>query len=167
MSKVEMLPGAAGVPLFLSKAHFIGVDPEVNSKVKLLKGDGTIQDGMSPDRAIHDSSVLVEPITGAAMSYRRRLQANIQLQASVFDAYHQVPDMFLPVFWKEEASELTPKQADSFKNTVYGAKETAMGVLIGTVVGGVLVLAVAIFVLAVGIKERYFSSHSEPSDSDE
>ena len=60
------------VPVFGSKPHFLDGDPILREKVK----------GMHPDRVLHETTVDVEPVTGANIQFRKQLQINMQVNQS-------------------------------------------------------------------------------------
>lgn len=155
MTSAELLPGASGIPLFVSKPHMLEVDESVSSQVRMMTAGGQVIDGMQPNPEIHDSYIRIEPISGAAIDFRKSLQLNIELIPEMFDLFHpNTPALFLPVYYKEETSTMTSEQANSFKSTVYGFRDTALGLLVGFLVAGVLFVCLGIFLLVVGHRNR-------------
>ena len=65
------------VPVFGSKPRFLDADPRLRDKVQGLP---------SPDRALHDTTIDVEPVTGANVGFKRLLQVNVQVnQTDMFE----------------------------------------------------------------------------------
>lgn len=85
------------------------------------------------DRALHDTYISVEPITGAAMDAAKRLQVMMNaggpLNVTTPDGKSVIwfqnirQNTYCPMAWFEEAGKLTKKQADDFVSTVYGAQD--------------------------------------------
>jgi len=156
MTSAELVPGAPGIPLFVSKPYYIGVDPTVNSMVNLLLPDGTVQQGFVPNPEIHDTFVRLEPLTGAALDAALRLQINLLLKPELVTIYHpNTPAVYLPVYWAQESSTITDKQATSFKSSVYGAQKLGNALLVLFVVVGAILIAVGLAFISVPLLCKY------------
>lgn len=68
-SGMQNLTVVATLPLFISKPHFLDADPSLVSSVV----------GLSPNRAIHDTYVDIEPNTGALCRVHNRVQVIYQM----------------------------------------------------------------------------------------
>eukprot|EP01136_Pigoraptor_vietnamica_P026590 Opistho-1_new@81799 len=107
----------------------------------------------------HDSYLGIEPITGATMQARKRLQGNLGVESGYLSAgisglymgynvsstYKNVP---IPYYYISEQSELTHSQADDFKKQVYGAAKAATAALVIGIVTGVVMCTVGVVLLA-------------------
>lgn len=61
-----------GLPIFISKPHFMDADPWFAEKVV----------GMKPNRSLHDTTIVLEPRTGLMLKLIARLQLNIRVTPS-------------------------------------------------------------------------------------
>jgi hypothetical protein len=118
---------AEGIPLFLSKPHFLDGDPD------FLPGSVT---GMSPDASAHDTYIDVEPLTGTTMNVKKRLQINLGVENYGYFTTN-ISENFIPLLWIEEASTITADLAQDFidaMNDVQDTKDLANigGMSIGT-----------------------------------
>jgi len=129
---------ARNVPIFPSKPHFLDADPRLRDKVV----------GVNPNRELHDTFFDVEPNTGVAMSVRKRVQINVNLkpiQVGLQTWFKNVKDVYLPISWVDGGGDIPDKQADFFKNSVYGAQTASAVVLYaGASIGSVLILLAAL-----------------------
>jgi len=102
-------------------------------------------DGLHPEKAIHDTIIAVEPITGATMLAHKRLQINVKLQEDMLLFPRVRKNIYVPIAWIDEAGEINEELAGEFRNKVYFV-ETAAVVLQwgGLGVGIVLFLATII-----------------------
>lgn len=151
------ISGVVGVPIFLSKPHMLQADPQWSSKVLLELENGTVINGMQPDIGQHDTYVRVEQQSGVTMDARKRIQVNAFLQPELFGLFNNVNQtMFVPIYWGDEGSTITDKQAHDFRSSVYGA-DTASRIVLGICVGlgGLLFITGTILgLLGVVLKPR-------------
>ncbi|MFX1511076.1 MAG: hypothetical protein ACFFCQ_00605, partial [Promethearchaeota archaeon] len=125
-----------GVPLFLSKPHFLHADPSLELP--------------SADASKHDTVIDVEPISGATMSGRKRLQINFKIEAG--DAFTKnVSEGYMSVVWVEEGATIPEDSAEDFKDTVYGAQDLQQVALFGGPTIGIVLLGAAGGVAALNI----------------
>jgi lysosome membrane protein 2 len=136
------MTSAVGAPLFLSKPHFLDADPAQTS---------SLVTGMAGVVADHDTFVDIEPLTGAVMSARKRLQLNFQV--SHYDYKNtDIPSNYMPILWVEEAGDIPADLANDFKETVYGAQRLEQVSQIGGPAVGVLLILSAM-VMAVRMRK--------------
>jgi len=102
-----------GTPIFLSKPQFLDCDPSVLNNVE----------GLSPNRALHDSYISVEPNTGQPFSFRKRLMFSVLVPSgtSWFSGPATInpnirSGVFYPILWGEEGTELTLHLANEYKH---------------------------------------------------
>ncbi|MCE7733454.1 MAG: CD36 family protein [Candidatus Heimdallarchaeota archaeon] len=119
-----------GVPLFISKPHFLGADASARSVT-----------GLAPVNADHETFIDVEPTTGAVMNAAKRLQISFQISAGNFLTSGIVDTHFMPVVWVEEGGAITPDLAEDFKDAIYTAQDyEQLAPVLGSGVGIVLIL---------------------------
>ena len=74
-SSISAPPSTRPYPVFGSAPNFLGGDPILLEKV----------DGLHPDPALHETTIDVEPVTGANIQFKWQLQINLQVnQTSEF-----------------------------------------------------------------------------------
>jgi len=101
-----------GIPARVTKPHFFDADKSLLSKV----------DGMSPKSSEHDTFLDIEPISGAVMRARKRLQVNLYVTPT--DQWYQdVSTTIMPILWVQESGEIPKDLAEEFVDVVYGALE--------------------------------------------
>jgi len=128
---------SGGVPLFISKPHFLDADPIYSESVL----------GLSANREKHDTYLDIEPRTGAVLGAAKRLQLNAYL-FDLFLLYPNVTNVYMPVFWAEESGTLTSDLAEQFKDAIYTAENYAtVGMYTGYILGSIFSL-VSFFFLA-------------------
>lgn len=88
------------------------------------------------------------------MSAAKRLQVNVHLQPDMILYPSIRSDLYVPLSWIEESSQLTDKQANQFKSSVYTALTVEKAVLWSGVAVGALLLIVTV-VLAVRTRKLY------------
>jgi lysosome membrane protein 2 len=124
-------------PVFASKPHFLDADPGYRENVT----------GLKPNRALHDSYLDVEPITGHVLRAAKRIQINLRLHRyHYFDELKKImPELMMPVFWASEEGTLTKSDANKFKLEVYGAKYGIEAAVWGAVgIGGLVFLTMSL-----------------------
>ena len=123
---IANMTSAKGIPLFLSKPHFL---------------DAPAYQMDSADAEKHDTVVDVEPTTGATMNAKKRLQVCIGVTNTSDYFTENVTKNLIPLMWIEEGATIPEDLADDFKSTVYGAKNLKGTVSIALPSLGVLLLA--------------------------
>lgn len=98
-------------------------------------------------RPLFSTNVDVEPLTGKAMYYRQRLQANYALvqedysrHGALFVQGGKADRIFVPGFWNELAAEISDEDAGKFKDKIYGSRKLAKDLQISLLVLGSLFL---------------------------
>jgi hypothetical protein len=128
----NMSAASDGLPLFVGKPHFLDADPALATAVT----------GVSPNASIHDTFIDVEPISGATMQARKRLQVSFLIRAG--DAFTtNVTEVYMPLVWVEEGATIPDDTAEEFRDKVYGAQDLQDIVLLGGPTVGILLLGTA------------------------
>lgn len=123
-----------GVPVVMTAPHFFRGDQSMIDDVE----------GMEPKLELHDTVLLVEPMSGAPLMAHKRIQINLDLKSvAAIDKLKNVKDILFPVFWADETAGLTQEYADLYQDTFVFAQNLILGISIavGFVLGGVLFIA--------------------------
>lgn len=131
------MTAAQGIPLFLSKPHFLDAASSLGKDM----GIG------APNRNKHDTFLDVEPITGAVMNAKKRLQINLQVNASDYFNKEIINEMF-PLLWVEEGGSIQKEQAEAFKETVYGAQNLQRISTLGGSTVGIVFIATSVLLIS-------------------
>ena len=131
------MTAAQGIPLFLSKPHFLDADSTLGNNMGISAAD--------PEK--HDTFLDVEPITGAVMNAKKRLQINLQVYASNYFSKDIIDEM-LPLVWIEEGGAIQPDQAQAFKDAVYGAQNLQKSLTLGGPGLGIVFIAIAVVLIS-------------------
>ncbi|XP_059095164.1 protein croquemort-like isoform X1 [Tigriopus californicus] len=135
-------------PAYISFPHFYQADPYYQNQFQ----DGSIQ----PEGDLHESRIVLEPVTGIPMEVLIRLQINVKLNPMEgISLLRNVPkDLYFPVIWFEAHGIATPSVAQTINLLVqiphYANLVGAILVVIGLV--GVIV--------CVALRCRRFRSKS-------
>jgi len=153
-----------GVPLYLSKPHFLDVDPDFANRVSGLS---------PPDRDAHDTFINVEPITGATMRAAKRLQVAMALTPRNFTYYceahpvwlcddkligmwwpHLHKDLIVPLAWFEEAAAIPSDKASDFKSQVYTARAIIYYTFIVPVIVAIVFSVIVMIMFFIAIRRH-------------
>ena len=96
-------------PVVLSTPHFFNGDPLLRQAV----------DGLSPSAANHDTYIDIEPMTGAVLRVKRRLQVNLDMVAyNAWEASKVLKDQRLihPFIWLEQSVVVPDEIAQRLEN---------------------------------------------------
>eukprot|EP00045_Choanoeca_perplexa_P014570 m.172565 g.172565 ORF g.172565 m.172565 type:complete len:562 (+) comp16720_c0_seq2:2532-4217(+) len=119
-----------GGPVYASKHHFLDADPIYLSMI----------DGVSPPvRALHDTTLDIEPHTGSSFEVHQRLQINVQMRrVDGFPAYQDLQDggFYLPVAKVDENGLVTDELIKQWKSQVGVALKARNMVHQGGIIGG-------------------------------
>jgi len=143
-------------PIFGSRPHFLGADPQVQQMIS----------GLSPNQQAHDSWLKVEPITGSTLAGVIRLQLNL-IYTTGYNGTAAASLVVMPVFWGEKGANLTSVLAKKFKGKVYKAESAVTGWFWSNIAlacaGGLLLIAcIAFFIyylLVLREKSAYDYQH--------
>lgn len=145
---IPLETAVGGAPLVVSLPHFLDADENEKAKFEGL----TAEDWEMEDDLLFGVFVDVEPLSGVTMNAALRLQFNWQLNAARYDGGNPLHDNLFatadsyiwPQFWVEKGDTINDDDAKSFREKIYGNRETADTL---TVVG----LALGITLVVVGM----------------
>ncbi|KAE8616413.1 hypothetical protein XENTR_v10008799 [Xenopus tropicalis] len=143
-------------PIFLSLPHFL------YGSQFLLDAVG----GLKPNEYEHRSYIDVEPVTGNALHYAKRLQINVMFQqTNKIDVMSKLQSGFVfPVLWLNETSLITDDAAKDFKAIVINPMRTIEIVAIQFVcVGCIMFLACSIALCVKGSKKEKGKAEGKPA----
>ncbi|KAG5684952.1 hypothetical protein PVAND_014159 [Polypedilum vanderplanki] len=99
-----------GVPLIISKPHFLDADKKLLTGVK----------GLKPSRKDHDNNLQFEMITGTPVSVKNRIMFSMQIEkVEEFDLMKNMEPVILPFFWIEESLDLDKKLTNVMRFGLY------------------------------------------------
>jgi lysosome membrane protein 2 len=141
-----------GADLWLSQPRFMNSAPWVRSNMQSFP---------APDASIHETFVDVEPLSGALMFGRKRLQANFRLDASIFDGAINrkmfdsatIKTFFIPLYWVQEGGEIEDEDAADFRSGIYDTRDLSDIVQIVALAVGIVLLIVSIFCVGFWCKK--------------
>jgi len=145
---VANLTASLDPDFYVTKPHYLDTDPALQAQIS----------GLSPNPALHDTFLDVEPYSGITMRGVKRLQLairltplNVTLPTGGWAIWggslpSQTAGLYMPVYWAEERGEILDSSASTFRTLVYGAQQAAAGIQTAGMALGVL-FAVATCVL--------------------
>ncbi|TXT67618.1 MAG: hypothetical protein BAJALOKI1v1_40021 [Promethearchaeota archaeon] len=116
-----------GAPVLVSKPHFLDADPSVITSVE----------GVNPDRMMHETFIDVEPISGATMNARQRIQVNFNLTSDEFFT-SDINSTVMPSVWYERSGIVPQHLASKFTDELYPAQTAQTYILTGGIALGVV-----------------------------
>lgn len=144
----------SSLPIFMSKPHFLDADAALVDDII----------GMHPDRALHDTFLDVEALSGMTLRAHKRLQINLRTAPVAFTMpdfkpatwYPRVGVHYVPVAFVDQHAEITSAKARQFRASVYGAQDAIKYLrLLGAIFGAVVVaVALQLLLIAAGRKQR-------------
>jgi hypothetical protein len=147
---INIAPCEAGVPILVSKAHFLDADPSLREQYLLTNGEPTDL------RGAYDTLLDVEAVTGTTMQVHERLQINLQF--GPFGSHlAKAPRMVWPVGWLDKNALVTDDLAAQWQSSVGVALTATTAVLVvGWVLSGVglgLVVSLSASTWCIGDKK--------------
>lgn len=134
-------------PIVLSTPHFFNGDPQLLSGV----------DGLNPSAVDHDTFIDVEPMTGAVMRVRRRLQLNVEMTPVevLSDSLNiKKSGIIHPFVWLDQSITIPDHLAEAFENKLTKkVRLVRIGCYTAVIVGPLILIATLIFI-CVGIKSE-------------
>lgn len=97
-------------PIVLSTPHFYNGDPILRDAVE----------GLAPSAANHDTFIDIEPMTGAVLRVRRRLQVNVEIEPSQEDEWAAADglrtNIIHPFVWLDQSITIPDELAQKLEN---------------------------------------------------
>jgi len=141
-----------GIPLFVSKPHFLDGDPELAKNA-----------GLVPVWSDHQTTVDVEPMTGFAMKAHKRMQLNMRMSkieetcffVFPYTVFNTVGGLgYWPILWFEESGEIPDNKAHDFVSKVYGAQKLSYYLKYISYSFSIIFVLVAIALMFRGVSKR-------------
>eukprot|EP01136_Pigoraptor_vietnamica_P011374 Opistho-1_new@50172 len=152
-----------GFPSWISQPYFLYGDSRLlrqwpNLVTKLAK-DG---------EDAYNTYLGIEPITGATMYARKKLQGNVGVLPGMFSDYNMYngfvsPTHFwapIPYYWVNEWADIPDPKADAFKTQIYKTSTGAYVILIALPIIGGLMSILGVFLIVSSRKERLGGTES-------
>ncbi|XP_066598225.1 sensory neuron membrane protein 2-like [Prorops nasuta] len=80
-------------PVIMSEPHFLNADPIVLAESV----------GLTPNKKMHSTYLIVDPVTGVPVAGQKRLQLNMRLiKMSEVDYLNNVSDTYFPLLWMDQ-----------------------------------------------------------------
>ncbi|CAH2108670.1 unnamed protein product [Euphydryas editha] len=124
-----------GAPAFVTRPHFLGMDPYYPSKIQ----------GLTPNEK-HNFKMSIEPIIGMPLAISAQLQANALVRhIPGLSINNQLPDpdMLIPMFWFREDIQVNEEYANFAK--------AALGVYFGLPYGFYLFIIIGMCLIVSGV----------------
>jgi len=143
-----------GIPMFLSKPHFLDADILLTNSIK----------GLNSRKELHDTYLKIEPNTGAVMNAAQRFQINFMITKT--DIWHKnCYEGIMPVVWLENGGQITQDLAKSFKELVYGTQNLSLYLFQGTTaLGATLIITGVVFTTKKNRERLYIKSKKKPQE---
>ncbi|XP_022900295.1 sensory neuron membrane protein 2-like [Onthophagus taurus] len=126
------LSPCTGATVIMSFPHFLDADETYANTVE----------GLSPDRDLHKTYVLMEPKTGSPLQGAKRMQFNMILRPiKAFDRTKNLKPSVLPLLWVEEGVALTDELIEKL-NEQYFDKLVMVDAIVYTLIAVGAVLAI-------------------------
>jgi hypothetical protein len=116
-----------GVPVLVSKPHFLDSDPSVISAIE----------GIEPNRIDHETYIDVEPISGVTMHARERVQVNFNVSSDEYFT-SDINTTVMPIAWYERSGIVPKHLADRFTEEVYPAQTAQTAIIYAGPILGVI-----------------------------
>ncbi|CAG7821136.1 unnamed protein product [Allacma fusca] len=142
----RMFTCKGGVPLLLSKPHYLGASDAIRNGIN----------GMKPDVSIHDVELEVEPNSGMLLRINRRIQINLEyIPLPDITAFENVNHTAIPVFWVDEAIKIDDASLeDLYYRLIIPLKIVAFGKWIVVGVTLVCILSALLQMLFTNQKDK-------------
>ncbi|KAF2893100.1 hypothetical protein ILUMI_13073 [Ignelater luminosus] len=106
----DMSPCYYGIPIVMSRPHFLDGDPNLVKQV----------DGLFPDKNKHGFFMLIHPEMGVPLELKLRLQVNLRMPNTQYNAKTRpFNNLVLPLFWVELSVDTLPAEFKLYINLLY------------------------------------------------
>lgn len=143
-----------------SGAHFIHGSPELLNRVSGLT---------PPNESIHDPYIYVEPNTGITIQVSVPIQLNVRLEKGGFDIFEFFKDeepLILPLLYVDEAADLTEDQASLLRTKLLLLDSWLISMVLGGAIVLILAIVAAVVILCTRYRSTSASTRNEPSETD-
>lgn len=147
----------AGV-LNISKCQFGA--PVVSSSPHLFQADPIYRDrlrGLHPSKALHQTFLEIEPLTGMVLNAAKRLQVNafVDNVPEWSSYFKKFPDkLIFPIVWIEESAKLDDKTASIVRAQVTDQLHLVLAIQVSLFVFGGFLMSVVLLLLIIKIFAR-------------
>lgn len=134
-------------PIVLSTPHFYNGDPFLLTQV----------DGLSPNATEHDTFIDVEPMTGAVMRVRRRLQVNVEMSRNNnFEASKNITSRGIihPFIWLDQSIVIPDDLAQKFENKLTKVVRMVKIICYAALIVGPLILMATLIYICSDIRSE-------------
>lgn len=129
---------------------------------------------LSPNLALHNTFLDVEVISGLTFNAHKRLMGSIYLKASQISSANSKrllrdgAELYIPLFWGDEYATINDKDADNFKEQIYGSREMARNAFLAMVIIGSLLIAtsIGVFIACCFVKDEVTPSNAVQYDKE-
>ena len=146
-------------PIVLSTPHFYNGDPLLRQAV----------DGLNPSAANHDTFIDIEPMTGAVLRVRRRLQVNVEMvKHEGFPASEVLKDQRLihPFIWLDQSIVVPDDLAQKLENKLTKIVRMVKILCYAALITGPIILAATLLFICRDIRnedEKMRNARKSPS----
>lgn len=132
-------------PIVLSTPHFYNGDPLLRQAV----------DGLNPSAANHDTFIDIEPMTGAVLRVRRRLQVNVEIGPTVgFVGSQKLKKMIHPLIWLDQSIVVPDDLAQKLENKLTKIVRMVRILCYAALITGPIILAATLIFICRDIRSE-------------
>lgn len=158
LSGIVDISSCRKAPVVLSTPHFYNGDPLLREAV----------DGLSPSAALHDTFLDIEPMTGAVLRVKRRMQINVELTKSEgFEASQKLKDRRIihPMVWLEQSIVIPDELAQKLENKITKKVRMVKILCYAALLSGPIILIATLIFICRDIKSEDKKIRSAKSTS--
>ncbi|CAH2085932.1 unnamed protein product [Euphydryas editha] len=139
----DISPCLFGLSIALSNGHFLHADPKVYERIE----------GINPNKDKHGSEFIVDPRTGATLSGRLTVQANVIVRdAEHYNKVKPFSDMVVPLVYFEIIQPELPKEdLNNIRLSNYVFPYVIHGIELSILIIGLLILLYALYNINVQV----------------
>lgn len=131
-------------PIILSTPHFYNGDDRLREAVV----------GLSPSASAHDTNIDVEPMTGAVLRVRRRLQVNLEMKPNdIIDESNKLNAPIVhPILWMEQSIVIPDELAQKLENKLTKIVRMVRILCYAAVITGPIILIATLILLSKDVQ---------------